>query len=127
TGGQAARMHQISSPGGQVYRAIRAIEWVRGHFREPLVIDTLARECGMSVSALHHHFKAVTAMSPLQFQKQMRLQEAKRLMVGEGLDAANAGFRVGYDDPSYFSREYRRFFGEPPRRHTTRVRSETAY
>ena len=68
----------------------------------------------MSVSGFHHHFKAVTAMSPLQFQKQLRLQEARRLMLGENLDAASAGYRVGYDDASQFSREYKRLFGEPP-------------
>ena len=68
----------------------------------------------MSPSALHHHFKTVTAMSPLQYQKRLRLQEARRLMLGEGLDAAEAGFRVGYESPSQFSREYRRLFGAPP-------------
>ena len=76
----------------------------------------------MSVSGFHHHFKAVTAMSPLQFQKQLRLQEARRLMLGEHVDAACAGFRVGYDDASHFNREYKRLFGEPPKRDTDRLR-----
>jgi AraC-like DNA-binding protein len=76
----------------------------------------------MSASSFHQHFKTVTAMSPLQFQKQLRLQEARRLMLGEDLDAASAGFRVGYDDPSYFSREYKKFFGEPPMRDLSRLR-----
>jgi len=77
----------------------------------------------MSVSGFHHHFKSVTAMSPLQFQKQIRLQEARRLMLGEDLDAASAGFRVGYEDPSYFSREYKKLFGAPPQRDIAKLRS----
>jgi len=77
---------------------------------------------GMSVSGFHHHFKSVTAMNPLQFQKQIRLQEARRLMLGEDLDAASAGFRVGYEDPSYFSREYKKLFGAPPRRDIAKLR-----
>ena len=84
--------------------------------------SSLARELGMSVSGFHHHFKAVTAMSPLQFQKQLRLQEARRLMLGENLDAASAGYRVGYDDASQFNREYKRLFGEPPMRDVERLR-----
>ena len=76
----------------------------------------------MSVSGFHHHFKAVTAMSPLQFQKRMRLQEARRLMLGEDLDAAGAGFRVGYGDPSHFTRDYKRLFGAPPMRDAERLR-----
>lgn len=76
----------------------------------------MARELGMSVSSFHHHFKSVTAMSPVQFQKQIRLQEARRLMLGEDLDVASAGLRVGYDNPAYFSREYKKLFGAPPQR-----------
>lgn len=123
---QAARLHQIASHGGQSQRVMGAIEWLRHNFDQPLSIEALARQCGMSVSALHHHFKEVTAMSPLQFQKQMRLQEARRLMISQDLDAASAGFKVGYDDPSYFSRDYRRFFGAPPRRHVARIQGEVA-
>jgi AraC-like DNA-binding protein len=74
----------------------------------------VARDVGMSVSGFHHHFRALTAMSPLQFQKHLRLQEARRLMLGEGLDAASAGYRVGYSNPSHFTREYKRLFGAPP-------------
>jgi AraC-like DNA-binding protein len=85
-------------------------------------MDDVARELGMSVSGFHHHFKAVTAMSPLQFQKRLRLQEARRLMLGEDLDAASAGYRVGYDDASYFNREYKSFFGIPPIRDVERLR-----
>jgi AraC-like DNA-binding protein len=77
----------------------------------------------MSVSGFHHHFKSVTAMSPLQYQKQVRLQEARRLMLGEDLDVAGAGLRVGYDDPAYFSREYKKMFGAPPQRDIARLRS----
>lgn len=125
-GSQAARLHQIAAHGGQAHRVWSAIDWLRENFDKPLSIEKLARQSGMSVSALHHHFKDVTAMSPLQFQKQLRLQEAKRLMLSQGMDAANAGFIVGYDDASYFSREYKRFFGFPPRQHTKRLRSEVA-
>jgi AraC-like DNA-binding protein len=74
----------------------------------------MARELGMSLSGFHHHFRAITAMSPLQFQKHLRLQEARRLMLGEGLDAASAGYRVGYGNASHFTREYKRLFGAPP-------------
>ncbi|MFN2226376.1 MAG: helix-turn-helix transcriptional regulator, partial [Anaerolineae bacterium] len=85
-------------------------------------VDDIAQELGMSVSSFHHHFKDVTAMSPLQFQKQIRLQEARRLMLGEDLDAASAGYRVGYNDASHFSREYKRLFGLPPLRDVERLR-----
>jgi len=99
-----------------------AVERLRRDFNQPLRIDSLARELGMSVSGFHHHFKAVTAMSPLQFQKQLRLQEARRILLGENLDAASAGLRVGYDDASQFSREYKRLFGHPPMRDLDRLR-----
>ena len=89
---------------------------------QPLVIEEVARELGMSVSGFHHHFKSVTAMTPLQYQKQIRLQEARRLMLGESLDAATAGFRVGYQDPAYFSRDYKRQFGAPPQQDISRLR-----
>ena len=82
----------------------------------------MAKQLGMSTSGFHAHFKAVTNMSPLQFQKQLRLQEARRLMLGENLDAAEAGYRVGYEDPAYFSRDYKRHFGEPPMRDVERLR-----
>jgi AraC-like DNA-binding protein len=85
-------------------------------------IDHIARELGMSVSGFHHHFKAVTAMSPLQFQKRLRLEEARRLMHGEGLDAARAAYRVGYHDAAHFNREYKSLFGLPPMRDMERLR-----
>ncbi|WPB82873.1 AraC family transcriptional regulator [Archangium violaceum] len=96
--------------------------WLKEHFAEPLRIEDIAREVHMSTSSLHHHFKAVTAMSPLQYQKQLRLQEARRLMLSEDVDAATAGFRVGYESPSQFSREYSRLFGAPPARDQRRLR-----
>jgi len=89
----------------------RAIRWLREHFAEALRIEALAKHVGMSPSALHLHFKNMTALSPLQYQKWLRLQEARRLMLGEGLDAGAAAFRVGYESPSQFGREYRRQFG----------------
>lgn len=87
--------------GGQAHRIVRAVKKLREDFAKPLRIEEVAREIGMSVSGFHAHFKAVTAMSPLQFQKRLRLQEARRLMLTESLDAAEAGFQVGYDDASF--------------------------
>ena len=95
---------------------------LQANFDKPVRIEDVARELGMSVSGFHAHFKAATALSPLQFQKQLRLQEARRLMLAENLDAAEAGYRVGYDDASHFSREYKRCFGEPPQRDVARLR-----
>jgi AraC-like DNA-binding protein len=122
-GNQAARLtHLISN--GENRRISRAIDTLRENFDQPIRIENIARELGMSVSGFHHHFKSVTAMSPLQFQKQIRLQEARRLMLGEDMDAATAGFRVGYEDPSYFSREYKKQFGAPPQRDIARLRTD---
>ena len=121
-GGQGARLGHLLSF-GDTQRISRAIGHLREHFDQPLKIDDFARELGMSVSGFHYHFKSVTAMSPLQFQKQIRLQEARRLMLGEDLDAASAGFRVGYEDPSYFSRDYKKLFGSPPQRDIVSLRS----
>jgi len=121
-GGQGARLGHLL-PSGNTQRISQAIGHLREHFDEPLKIDDFARQLGMSVSGFHHHFKSVTAMSPLQFQKQIRLQEARRLMLGEDLDAASAGFRVGYEDPSYFSRDYKKLFGSPPQRDIVSLRS----
>lgn len=122
--GQGARLSHLLASGGYTHRISKAIGRLREHFDQALRIDDIARELGMSVSGLHHHFKSVTAMSPLQFQKQIRLQEARRLMLGEDLDAASAGFRVGYEDPSYFSRDYKKLFGAPPQRDIARLRSK---
>jgi AraC-like DNA-binding protein len=121
-GEQGNRLRHLALLGGPTDRIAEAVERLRREFDRPLRIDSLARELGMSVSGFHHHFKAVTAMSPLQFQKQLRLQEARRVMLGENLDAASAGYRVGYDDASQFSREYKRLFGQPPMRDMERLR-----
>jgi AraC-like DNA-binding protein len=124
-GEQGGRLRQIAVLGGHSHRIARALERLRKNFDRPLRIEDIARELGMSVSGFHHHFKAVTAMSPLQFQKQLRLQEARRLMLGEDLDAASAGYSVGYSDASHFTREYKRHFGAPPARDVEQLR-ETA-
>src|SRR3712207_3774979 len=121
-GEQGGRLRQIAVLGGHSHRIARALERLRKDFDRPLRIEDIARELGMSVSGFHHHFKAVTAMSPLQFQKRMRLQEARRLMLGEDLDAGSAGRRVGYGDASQFTREYKRLFGAPPMRDAERLR-----
>jgi AraC-like DNA-binding protein len=121
-GEQGGRLHHIAALGGHTHRIAMALERLREDFDQPVRIEDIARELGMSVSGFHHHFKAVTAMSPLQFQKQLRLQEARRLMLGEELDAASAGYRVGYGDASHFTREYKRLFGAPPMRDVERLR-----
>ncbi len=121
-GEQGARLRQIAALGGNTDRIAEAVERIRRDFDKPLRIDEMAQELGMSVSSFHHRFKVVTAMSPLQFQKQLRLQEARRLMLGEDVDAASAGYRVGYHDASQFNREYKRLFGEPPMRDVERLR-----
>jgi AraC-like DNA-binding protein len=124
-GEQGGRLRQIAVLGGHSHRIVRALERLRQDFDRPLRIEDIARELGMSVSGFHHHFRAVTAMSPLQFQKRLRLQEARRLMLGEDLDAASAGYRVGYSDASHFTREYKRLFGAPPMRDVERRREAT--
>jgi len=124
-GEQGGRLSHVAALGGSTHRIVEAIERLRKEFDQPLRIEEIARELGMSVSGFHHHFKAVTAMTPLQFQKQIRLQEARRLMLGEDLDAAGAGYRVGYGDASHFTREYKRLFGAPPVRDVERLREAT--
>lgn len=119
---QGYRLYEIAVANSQSHRISQAIKWLNGNFEQPLRIDDLAREVNLSVSTLHHRFKAMTAMSPLQYQKQLRLQEARRLMLAEGIDASAAGYRVGYESPSQFSREYSRLFGAPPLRDLARLR-----
>lgn len=123
SGGQGARLGHMTA-NADTHRISRAIGELREHFDKPLNIDALARNLGMSVSGFHHHFKSVTAMSPLQYHKQIRLQEARRLMLTGDADAATAGFRVGYEDPAYFSRDYKKQFGEPPGRDISRLRAQ---
>ena len=121
-GGQSARFSHLLA-GADTRRISQAIGYLREHFDQPLRMEDIAHEFGMSVSGFHHQFKSVTAMSPLQFQKQLRLQEARRLMLDENLDAASAGYRVGYEDPAYFSRDYKKLFDAPPQRDIARLRS----
>ena len=114
--GQGTRLRQIALQDSQTQRVAKVIRYLRGNFARSMRMDSIARDVHMSVSSLHHHFKAVTAMSPLQYQKQLRLQEARRLMLLEDIDVAMAAHRVGYESASQFSREYSRFFGAPPLR-----------
>jgi len=117
-GEQGARLtaRHLIVPDSQSRQIERAIDWLRANYMQPFRVDDLARIAAMSVSTFHHHFKAITAMSPLQYQKQLRLQEARRLLLADRMDVASAGHRVGYESSSQFSREYGRFFGVPPRR-----------
>lgn len=119
---QSSRLWQIASVGTQSHRIARAIDWLKAHAVEPLRVDELAASVQMSTSTFHHHFRALTAMSPLQFQKSLRLNEARRLMLTEHLDAATAAFQVGYESPSQFGREYHRLFGAPPLRDIINLR-----
>lgn len=121
-GRQGARLRHLAVQGGFTPFIARAVERLQHDFDQPLRMETLARELGMSVSGLHHHFKAVTALSPLQYQKQLRLLEARRLMLSEDFDASSAAFRVGYNDASHFNREYKSLFGVPPMRDVQRLR-----
>jgi len=125
-GDQGARLRQIASGGSQSHQIARAIEWLKGNFTQQLRIDDLAAQARMSTSTFHSHFRSMTALSPLQFQKQLRLQEARRLMLAEHLDAGTAAFQVGYESPSQFSREYSRLFGAPPLRDVANLRQLTA-
>jgi AraC-like DNA-binding protein len=122
TGGQGARLGHMFASEGDTGRISKAIGHMREHFDEHLKMEEMAGQLGMSVSGFHHHFKSVTSMSPLQFQKNLRLQEARRLMLAGEMDAASAGFRVGYEDPSHFSREYKKQFGAPPQRDIAQIR-----
>lgn len=119
---QGAALRRMAFAGGEMEGVIKALHRLKDCFAEPLRVEDLAREAHMSPSVFHQHFKAVTALTPLQYQKRLRLQEARRLMLGEAVDAATAGFQVGYESPSQFSREYHRLFGDSPRRDTARLR-----
>ena len=125
-GDQGARLRQIASAGSQSQQIARAIDWLKDNFTRPLRIDDLATQVNMSTSTFHHHFRTLTAMSPLQYQKWLRLNEARRMMLIENQDAATVAFQVGYESPSQFSREYSRLFGEPPLRDITNLRQMTS-
>lgn len=120
------RMRKFAAVDSQAHRISRVIATLKDRFSEPLRIRELADKVNMSESTLYHSFKQVTRMSPLQFQKQLRLHEARRLMLSEGLEAATASYRVGYESPSHFSREYSRLFGAPPRADVSRLRGQQA-
>ncbi|MFN8442580.1 MAG: AraC family transcriptional regulator [Caldilineaceae bacterium] len=122
-GEQGSRLSQIAALGDATHRIAEAIHWLRRNFDQPLRIEVIAHEFGMSVSGFHHHFRALTAMSPLQYQKQLRLQEARRLMLSEGFDATTAGYNVGYGNAVQFTREYKRLFGAPPLRDIKQLRT----
>jgi AraC-like DNA-binding protein len=121
-GPQGAMLRQIARSDSRLSQIRRAVDWIRRNFAEPLRVDALADMAGMSASSFHRHFKAVTAMSPLQYQKQIRLQEARRRLLGTPGEAARVAFSVGYESPSQFSREYARQFGLPPIRDAARLR-----
>ncbi len=122
-GPQGDALRRIAAADGKLQQISRAIDWIKRHYMEPFSIDTVAAEARMGSTAFHQYFKAVTQLSPLQYQKQLRLQEARSLMLGRALDAAQAGFEVGYESASQFTREYSRLFGAPPARDVARLRS----
>mgnify|MGYP002624486348 CR=1 FL=1 len=123
-GDQGGRLNHLALMRGYTPDIAEAVNLLRQNFNQQIRMEELASELGMSVSGFHHQVKEVTAMSPLQFQKQLRLQEARRLMLNEDLDAASAGFRVGYQDASHFSREYKILFGNPPMRDIQQLRED---
>ncbi|MFP3569017.1 helix-turn-helix domain-containing protein [Paraburkholderia sp. SIMBA_030] len=123
TGSQGALLRQIGLADSRLSHVGRAIRWIRMHYAEMLRTEELAELAAMSVSSFHRHFRAVTAMSPLQYQKQIRLQEARSQLLTTSKDVASVGLSVGYDSASQFSREYSRLFGRPPGRDAQRLRS----
>ena len=118
---QGMRLRQIAVIGSQSQRIAKAVDWLKSHYTDPLSIDELAASVQMSASSFHHHFRELTAMTPLQFQKWLRLNEARWLMFSEKIDASTAAFHVGYESPTQFSREYSRLFGAPPLRDIKRM------
>jgi AraC-like DNA-binding protein len=119
---QGERLRAIATRGDLSHRTAKAITWLRTNYTKPLRMEELAEVSRMGVSTLHHQFRALTAMSPLQYQKQLRLQAARQRMVTDGLDATTAAYEVGYESVSQFSREYSRFFGQPPMRDAKALR-----
>jgi AraC-like DNA-binding protein len=125
-GPEGARLRAIATLGDQSHRTAKAIAWIKANYAKPLRVEELAQIAGMGLSTLHNHFRALTAMSPLQYQKQLRLQAARGRMLIDGLDAASAAFEVGYESASQFNREYSRLFGQPPMRDIRTLRSPGA-
>lgn len=123
---QAALLRQILSVDSQGHRVAKAIDWLKLNYTLSFRAEELAARVRMSTPTFNHHFRQLTSMSPLQYQKWLRLNEARRLMLNEHLDAASAAFKVGYESPSQFSREYGRFFGSPPKRDITTMRNQSA-
>lgn len=123
---QGERLRAIATTGDLSNRTAKAIAWLKGNYAQPLHMEELAKVARMGVSTLHHHFRALTAMSPLQYQKQLRLQAAKQRMLMDGIDATRAAFEVGYESVSQFNREYSRLFGQPPMRDIKALRMNVA-
>jgi AraC-like DNA-binding protein len=119
---QGERLRAIATAGDLSYRTARAIAWLRANYAKPLRMDELATIARMGVSTLHHQFRSLTAMSPLQYQKQLRLQSARERMLMDGMDATSAAYEVGYESVSQFNREYSRLFGQPPMRDVKNLR-----
>ncbi len=122
TGDKGTQLRQIASVGSQSNQITKSIEWLQKNFDQQLRIDNLATQINMSPSSFHSHFRAMTSLSPLQYQKQLRLQEARRLMLAENLDTTRAAFQVGYKSSSQFTREYSRLFGAPPLRDVAKLK-----
>jgi AraC-like DNA-binding protein len=122
-GPEGAPLRAIATLGDQSHRTAKAIAWIKANYARPLRVQELADVAGMAVTTLHHHFRALTAMSPLQYQKQIRLQAARARMLADDVDAATVAFEVGYESASQFNREYSRLFGQPPLRDVRKLRS----
>ncbi|WP_308121211.1 AraC family transcriptional regulator [Paractinoplanes bogorensis] len=125
SGEQGAAVRQLGLTDSSLSHVAQAVQWIRDNYRESFRVDDVARRAGMSASAFYRNFQAVTAMSPIQFQKQIRLQQARLLLAARPTDITGVGHRVGYDSPSQFSREYRRQFGAPPSQDAARLRDRS--
>lgn len=122
-GPHGGMLRQIGLTDSRMARIARAVSWIRDHYAEPLTVPDLAARAGMSPASFHRHFRTATAMSPIQYQKQIRLQAARRMLLSEGVEVAAVGFSIGYESPSQFSRDYRRLFGEAPGRDGAQMRA----